>query len=244
MIIKKFFIGILLVSVLIILQSDRIKSPFLNLFNSVKMEVISSYNSVVLSINKYFNQAKNIKKLTSENQQLKNSIQSYKAYLSKCKDLSYFHKLDIKGIKFAQTISYAELPILSKIYINYESNNSNIKGLIYNNTTAGIVVKNYKHFSLALLNNNKDTTYPVFINKNIPGILFGGDKIIVKYIPKYHKIHLKDEVITSGLDNIFYKGIKVGVVSKITQTDLYQEVEVTPYYNVLKPSLFYVIENK
>ena len=239
---KKTFIGILLISVLIISQSDILKSPFLSFFNSVKLEVIEVYNSISLSIQKYFNQSENIEKLSLENRKLKDSIASYESYINSCKRLQYFDKLNIKNIKFTQTISYAKLPILSQIYIDYESNTSNIKGLVYNNQVAGIVVKSYKDFSLALLNNDKETTYTVFINNKIPGVLFGGDNIVVKYIPKYHKIHINDEITTSGLDNIFYKGAKVGVVKKIIQKDLYQEVEVTPYYNSLKPSLFYVVE--
>jgi rod shape-determining protein MreC len=239
---KKIFISILLISVLIIFQSDKLKSPFLTLFNNIKVDTIYIYDSISLSINKYFYQSEHIEKLTLENKKLEDSIASYKAYINSCKNLSYFENLNIKNIKFAQTISYAKLPILSQIYINYESNSSNIKGLIYNGQSAGIVVKSYNNFSLALLNSDKETTYTVFIKNSIPGILFGGDKIVIKYIPKYHKININDEVTTSGLDNIFYQGVKVGIINKIIQTDLYQEAEITPYYNSLKPSLFYVVE--
>jgi rod shape-determining protein MreC len=239
---KKIIIGILLVSILVISQSDKLKSPFLNIFNNTKINVIHLYEYISLSIDKYFYQSSHIEKLSLENKKLRDYIASYEAYINKCKDLSNFNSLNIKNIKFTQTISYAKLPIISQIYINYESNNSKIKGLIYNNQTAGIVTQHHNNFSLALLNSDKETTYTVFINNNIPGVLFGGDKIVIKYIPKYHKININDEVITSGLDNIFYKGVKVGLIKKIRQTDLYQEAEITPYYNPLKPSLFYVVE--
>ena len=57
---------------------------------------------------------------------------------------------------------------------------------------AGIVTKSYKNYSLALLNINPNTSYTVFIGKDkIPGIAFGGEKLIVKYIPNYKKINIK-----------------------------------------------------
>jgi rod shape-determining protein MreC len=131
---------------------------------------------------------------------------------------------------------------MTSIYITYDKNISTPKGLIYNNTTAGVAIKNIKNYSLAYLNNNKNVIYTVFIgNKKIPGILYGGEKIIIKYIPKYHKIKVGDLVITSGLDKVFYEGVKVGKITSIKQTQLYQEATIKPFYNPLHPTFFYVV---
>jgi rod shape-determining protein MreC len=107
---------------------------------------------------------------------------------------------------------------------------------------AGIVVKNYGNYSLALLNSNPKTTYTVIIGKNeIPGIFYGKDNV-VKYIKKYVPIKVGDIVKTSGLDGIFYKGALVGVVQQVTQKKLYQEVKLKLYYDKLTPDFFYVVE--
>lgn len=64
------------------------------------------------------------------------------------------------------------------------------------------------------------------------GILEGSAEGIVslKYIPKSESVIIHDEVITSGLGNIYPKGIKVGTVSKI-ERDSYgvtQTIEIKP----------------
>jgi rod shape-determining protein MreC len=133
---------------------------------------------------------------------------------------------------------------MSTIYIDYNKKITSPKGLIYNNQAAGIVIKNIKNFSLAYLNNNPNTSYTVFIGKNkIPGVIFGGKQMIIKYIPKYSQIKTGDKVITSGLDKIFYEGINVGIITKIIKKNLYQEAIIQPFYNPLDPSFFYVVGN-
>ena len=64
------------------------------------------------------------------------------------------------------------------------------------------------------------------------GILEGSaDGIIsLKYIPKSESVIIHDMVMTSGLGNIYPKGIKVGTVSKI-EKDSYgvtQSIEIKP----------------
>ena len=77
-----------------------------------------------------------------------------------------------------------------------------------------------------------------------PGIVMGlNDKeMIVKYIPSWMRIKKNDKVITSGLDNIFFRGVKVGVVKEVRTKDAYKEAIVKPYFNSLNPSYFYVIK--
>ncbi len=45
----------------------------------------------------------------------------------------------------------------------------------------------------------------------------------MKYIPIWIEINLGDEVITSGMDNIFFKGLKVGKVVSINKMADQQE---------------------
>ena len=221
----------------------------------VKKSVIESANSLKSSFSlflsnlkqnykEYIDQKNTLHNLLEENRFLKDEIQQIAVKYATCYDLKYFKSINIPNVVFTQVISYAKLPDFTQIYINYSKPFIKPRGLVYNNLAAGIVVKSYKNYSLALLNSNQKTSYTVYIGKNnIPGIFYGKINTI-KYIPKYKKINVGDLVITSGLDGVFYKGAKVGKITEVIEKKLYQEAKVKLFYNDLNPEFFYVVENK
>jgi rod shape-determining protein MreC len=222
-----------------------IKDSVLFTFNFVKEEIISSYDIVRFKFDSFINQAKQIQTLTKDNQEYRNYIEKIYPILSNYKKLKEFKLIQNPKVVFSQTISYANLPDMTSIYINYSDKNlSHPKGLVYNNEVAGIATKSYKNYSLALLNTNPSTSYTVFIGKNkIPGIAFGGEELTIKYIPNYKKINIGDLVVTSGLDRMFYEGVKVGKITSIIQKKLYQEAIIKPFYNPYHPTFFYVVDD-
>ncbi|MEO1938539.1 MAG: rod shape-determining protein MreC, partial [Sulfurimonas sp.] len=50
-----------------------------------------------------------------------------------------------------------------------------------------------------------------------------------------------DEVTTSGLDNIFFPGLKVGKVISLSKSQGYQRAVVEQYYKANRPSYFHII---
>ena len=52
-----------------------------------------------------------------------------------------------------------------------------------------------------------------------------------------------DEVITSGMDNIFFEGLKVGRVIQVTDLTDMKIATVKPYVNVLKKKYFYTYKS-
>jgi len=218
------------------------KTPIINLSLYVEEFILNVTKSVQTSIESHTNQAKKIKKLTLENQNLVNKINNLEAKLNNCKDLKYFKLLNKPNLVFSYAVSYVSPPDFSQIYIDYNKKITRPKGLVYNNVVCGETVKNIGNFSLALLNSNEKTRYTVYIGKNeIPGIFYGKLDLI-KYIPKFKVVNVGDEVVTSGLDGIFYKGAKVGIISEVIDKKLYQEAKVKLFYNDLHPEFFYVIE--
>ncbi|MEK6625079.1 MAG: rod shape-determining protein MreC, partial [Bdellovibrionota bacterium] len=59
------------------------------------------------------------------------------------------------------------------------------------------------------------------------------DKCMMKYVARTEPVILNDIILTSGLGNIFPKGIKVGVVSRIERESygITQAIEVNPAVN-------------
>ncbi len=99
--------------------------------------------------------------------------------------------------------------------------------------------------TVSYLNPNPKCNYAVFIGKtNAPGITSGANKkgdIIIKYIPKWYMINVDDEVITSGMDDIFPKGIKVGIITSIKELPNTKIATIKPYAKVLSKKNFYLI---
>jgi rod shape-determining protein MreC len=111
--------------------------------------------------------------------------------------------------------------------------------------SAGIVIKQDNQI-IAYLNNNEKCNYAVFIgNNNIPGITSGinnKNELIIKYIPKWNEIKVGDEVFTSGMDDIFPSGLKVGTVLKIETNSNTQTAYIKTSVDVLSKKYFYIIQ--
>lgn len=223
-------------------------TPFLSVANYIKI----TFSEIKTEINNfsqtYFHQAKIIKQLKSQNSHLQEENALLDTFASEVVNLSQFknysHKLEPK-LKAVRAIAYASLPDFNKVWIDFnELNASKIYGLIYNGVTAGIVVEQNANQSLALLNGDNKCSYAVYVGtKEYPGIIFGkrSNLMVVRYVPSWAEIEVGDEVYTSGLDNIFFEGLKVGTVTSVRNSNIYKEVEVKPFYDSLKPDFFYVI---
>ncbi len=234
-----FFFAFLL---FLFFQIPVIKENVIVFANSIKEKTSQISQNIEEKITFFKNQSEEIKKLKSQNKNLQAKLATLEAFFEDCKEIKEFKFENNPKLYFVKTISYAALPDFTKIYVNYPKSISSPRGLVYNNIAAGIVVKNYGGYSLALLNSNEKTSYAVMIgDKKIPGI-FKGKINTIKYIPKFEKIKEGDIVKTSGLDNIFYKGALVGKIIKVEQKKLYQEAKVELFYKKMTPDYFYVVE--
>ena len=98
---------------------------------------------------------------------------------------------------------------------------------------------------MALLQGDGGCVFSVYIGKSkAPGLIQGeDDKVVVKFIPKWAKINIGDEILTSGLDNIFFADVPVGIVTHISDGDMYQSVEVKPYARISIPAYLHIVDN-
>ncbi len=147
-------------------------------------------------------------------------------------------------VALVRAVSYTNFGDMNKLWLRMDDfNASRIYGLIYNEKAAGIVTERDGH-PMALLNGDYQCTYAVFIGDNkAPGIIRGqnSDTMMVQYIPTWVSIAVGDEVVTSGLDNLFFPGIKVGKVRSIAITGGYQSALIEPYYRGNNPDYFHII---
>jgi len=214
------------------------KSFVLDIFNTSKEYLDKTIQNIYKTITSYYNQSQKIIYLEKEKLELEKKIAYFQSFYQNCKDLKLVKDANLTLVR---VISYAHLPDFSEIYVKFVSKKYPL-GLVYNNLAVGVLVKRVGNYSLGLLNSNEKTSYSVLIGKNeIPGIFYGKENII-KFIPIFKKINKGDLVITSGLDGIFYKGVKVGIVTDIEKEKLYQVARIKLFYDKLAPHYLYVVE--
>lgn len=241
-----FFLLFIAVTLGYIFEFDQVIARNFNPFNSIKQFYVETVVSIQNTTEKYFNQTIQIETLKKENEELK----SYKLqYLnSKNKLESLLTTLNAPNvateqIKFTRVLSYIDFDNFTKVWLDLKKEDSSILGVISQEFAAGIVV-NQDGKAKALLNGNEKSNYSIFIGENkAPGIIHASkdrQNLVAKFIPIWFDIKEGDEVITSGMDNIFFEGLKVGHVISIKKKQDIQEATIAPYAKVLKQKSFFV----
>ncbi|MDD3462200.1 MAG: rod shape-determining protein MreC [Sulfurospirillaceae bacterium] len=219
--------------------------------------VITSVNTNVLTyffnikeafsnkINEHFAQQEEILKLRAENQKIQKSALLSIAFAGKLNELLRENNVSkyAPDVELVRAISYANLDNYDRIWVDFKDfNASKIYGLLHQGNAAGIVVQSDGN-PLALLLRDPKCIYSVYIGKDrIPGIAFGNKKeVLVKYIPIWTNPKEGDEVFTSGLDNIFFDGVRVGVIESIAEDGTAKTAVIKPHVKVSTPAYVHVI---
>lgn len=250
---RKFFFALLFIiaSLSYLFEVDKLLAQKFTFFNDFKISYINKFINLSNSFEKHFDQVSKIENLSSEINELK----EYKIlYTTTQKQLDAIKEFLVQveltqlkpTIELVKVLSYINFNDFTRVWLDKVPQNDNILGLITENYAAGIVV-NQDGRSVGLLNGNKDSSYAVFIGEDkSPGIIMASkaqDELLIKYIPIWSEINKGDEVITSGMDNIFFEGLKVGRIVEITNLPDMKIATVKPYVNVLNKKYFYTYTN-
>ncbi len=98
----------------------------------------------------------------------------------------------------------------------------------------GVVVDASAHAAKVLLLIDPNSAVDALVQQTrAGGIVKGGgaDYCIFDYVLRKHDISVGDTVVSSGLDGIFPKGLRIGRISEIVRQNagIFQKVSVTPY---------------
>lgn len=212
--------------------------------------VIETYldikNLIEQSINEHFAQRDEIKSLREENRDLRNSKEVLSAFASKLHDMLKANSIDEYNpkVKLVRSIAYSNLNDYYKVWIDYKDfNASKIYGLLDRGNSAGIVVEKDGN-PMALLLGDPKSIFSVLVGEDkIPGVVSGKrQEVFVKYIPLWMNPKIGDEVVTSGLDGVFFGGVRVGVVKEVIKEELSKTVIIEPYTKITVPSYYHIIE--
>jgi len=249
---KELFSYLFVIIVLIVgalYYNHTIQSPIISSLNAIKISYHNINQSIKHSFDEHFFQADTIQDLRQDLLKYENNHLVMQELASEIHDLYQENHSPLKintNVELVRTISYEKFGNFNRLWIEVpDYNSSKIYGLAYKELVAGIVIsKNGR--PLALLNQDIKSAYAVYIGtKNAPGIVHGNNDnlLIINFIPAWFKINNGDEVVTSGLDNIFIKGLKVGRVLSVTTAQGYQNAIIEPYYKSNDPSYFHMIRS-
>ncbi len=249
---KEHFVSLLLFVALFaatFFYTDTLQKPLISFSHSIQSFYRDAYAFVTMNFEEHFNQQQTI---IEQREQLAQYKEAYLLSLQFANELDALLDESNTTIKnhpdvvLVRTLSYVKFGDHYKIWLEFpDFNTSKIYGLVHKGYTAGIVVARNNR-AMALLNSDRKSAYSVFVGNNMaPGIVHGNgvDRLIVEYIPTWKKINIGDEVITSGLDELFFEGLKVGVVESIEQSQGYQNAIIKPYFNLSDARYFHVIKD-
>ena len=228
--------------------ANTIQSPFISASNDILDVYFNFRKSISNAIDEHFNQQEHIKELKAQiaeyekNQLLLQQVSS--ELNSIYKDNNSSLKTDPQ-VELVRTISYVKFSDINRLWLEMPNYNpSKIYGLVYKNSVAGITIS-YANRPIALLNGDVKCTYAVYIGESsAPGIARGNNDgtIVVNFVPTWISVKVGDEVTTSGLDKIFFKGLKVGTVKSIFTSQGFQTLIVEPSFKSKDPRYFYAIK--
>lgn len=247
--IKKKSVLVLTFLALIILSlnySNYLKSKVLGFSNSAKVFFIEQSYRVNSSVQKHFRQKQQIKLLQKQVETLKPTAKLSVLFATKLNQLLDESNLTAynPNLKLSRVIAYEKLDNPFRVWIDFPSYEENSSyGLIHKNFTAGIIYPKFNK-PLAHLQLDKRVIFSVLIGESRQlGVISGNKKnLLIKYIPLQVDVKIGDEIVTSGVDKLFYEGVKVGKVVDIKVESIYKVATVEPYMKVKKPNFLYVVD--
>lgn len=224
-----------------------VKKGVLGVNDRVIEQYFSAKNAVIDAINEHFNQVEEIRLLRAKNEALEQSSALLSTFANQLNMIleDKNSTLYYPQISLVKAISFVQISNYTKIWLSFSGALAGTRnqGLIFQGYTAGIaVVKDGR--LMGILQGDEDCTFSVYVGKKkILGVAQGRNgRVVVKFIPKWEKINVGDEVLTSGLDEIFFSGVPVGRVVSVLSEDMYQSAELETFAKINIPSYMYLIE--
>ncbi len=242
---------LLMLTVLLSRNDERITDTLLGAINPIKQSYKHFTQNIKDKSHSYIFQKESIEKLSKENRILRKRLLEQMHYVKQIKNiydiLPDLSRLPASSISIVETISYVKLNSFSQIILTKPQylKEDMLYGMIQGDVVAGIA--RVKHNQLyGYLTSDEKCRFSVFIGETkAPGIAIGHEKneMIIKFIPKWHNVQVGEKVFTTGLDDIFFADIPVGVVTKVEIQSSYTIAYIKTYSDIFHPKTFFLIND-
>jgi rod shape-determining protein MreC len=224
--------------------------PAFSFFNTLKESVLSVWNHYIYLINAQSDNEqlkKQVAQLRSENSRLQEQIQT-EMRLRKVLQI----KTQLAGpVKVAEVVGRGPSPFLQSLFIDKGRKDGLIRGMpvLQTDGLVGRLEKTSSHHAQVLLLNDPGFAVDCLSQRSrVRGVWTGHPDGFcqIKYVSRNDDIQTGDTIITSGLDELFPKGIILGrvkrVVSQVKGNFLF--VEVSPQVNLGQIEEVLIIQRK
>jgi rod shape-determining protein MreC len=224
--------------------------PVLSIFNTLKMSVLSGWYQYVYLVHTQSDNEhlkKQVAQLRSENSRLREQIQS-EMRLRKVLQL----RTQVGGpAQIAEVVGRGPSPFLQALFINKGRKDGLVRGMpvLQADGLVGRLEKTSDHHAQVILLNDPSFAVDCLSQRSrVRGVWTGHPDGFsqIKYVSRNDDIQTGDTIITSGLDELFPKGITLGrvkrVVSQVKGNFLF--VEVSPLVNLGQIEEVLVIQKK
>jgi rod shape-determining protein MreC len=170
-----------------------------------------------------------------------NQLKELKLSNIRLRELLDFQKTIMKRVISAEVIGKDPSPWFKTVIINKGKEDRVGKGMavVVPDGIVGQVIDASSHYSKVLLIIAQNSSADALVQRTrARGIIQGetAGRCTFKYVLRKHDVQVGDRVISSGLDEVFPKGLAIGQISSVTKPDagIFQEVTVTPYVDFEK----------
>ncbi|SHO81530.1 Rod shape-determining protein MreC [hydrothermal vent metagenome] len=216
------------------------------------MPVRVFYNDMTKDIlnykDKYITQKESIERLEDSNQKLNRFLIAQTNYLHQIDKLLPIIEYKVhNNVSIVYATGYTKLNSYDQIILTKTKDlkENKIYGLMQKSFVIGTA-----QFKNGILYGNlissKECKFSVYVGKDrVPGVAIGGEngKVIVKYIQKWQDVYIGDKVVTSGLDNIFFADIPVGIVKKVGSQSSYKTAEIKVHADYLHLDYLFLLKD-
>ena len=242
---------LLILTVLLSRNDARISDTLLGIINPIKQSYKNFTQDLEDKSHSYIFQKESIEALSNENRILRKRLLEQIHYIKQVQNIyeviPSLSRLPVHNISLTETISYIKLNSFSQIILTKPKSlqEDRLYGLMQGRVVAGTarVLNNQLY---GYLTSDEKCRFSVFVGESkAPGIAIGREKdaMIVKFIPKWHKLKVGDSVVTSGLDDIFFADIPVGIVTKIEVQSSYTVAYIKTFSDIFHPKTFFLIND-
>ena len=186
-----------------------------------------------------------------ENEQLKEalnqSVERHNQYIEteltneRLRSFLEFKKKTTSKVVAAEVVGRDPSPWFKTIIIDKGTTDNVKQGLpvVVANGVAGQIMSVSSGYSKVLLITDRNSAVDALVQRSrARGIIegFSSDRCFFQYVLRKNDVKVGDTVVTSGLDGVYPKGLRIGRVSGVVRRNsgMFQKVEVTPFVDFEK----------